>query len=242
MIHRAKTGQTAYGEAIGILLLDTHVPFIHGDVGNARSYSYPVRFHRVDGLTAGRIFCHDRGFMDAMIDGARALQREGVRAITGDCGFMAIYQAEVKRAVTVPVFLSSLLLIPFIAATLAEDARVGVVTANAGALTPEVFAGIGVDPSPTRIVGLESAPHFRAAAIDETGVLDSDRISEEVVSAAEGLCQTHPEVRSILLECSLLPPYGEAVARATGLPVYDYLTMVDTVHSALVKKRFDDGL
>jgi len=32
---------------------------------------------------------------------------------------------------------------------------------------------------------------------------------------------------AILLECSLLPPYAKGVADKTGLPVFDYMTMID---------------
>ena len=243
MIHHAIKGQTSYGEAIGILLLDSRAPFIHGDVGNARSYPYPVRFKRIDGLTVERIFAHDLGFIEKMVEGARELEREGVKAITGDCGFMAIYQSAVKAAVNIPVLLSSLIQIPLIQATLPDTAKVGVITADSRSLTFDVFRRIGIDETvATVIFGLENQPHFKAAALDEIGVLDSDRIREEVTAAALRMTAAHPEVRSILLECSMLPPYGEAVSRATGLPVYDFLTMIDYVYSALIKRRFEDSI
>jgi len=242
MIHHAIKGQTSYGEAIGILLLDSRAPFIHGDVGNARTYPYPVRFKRIDGLTVERIFAHDLGFIDKMVAGARELEREGVKAITGDCGFMAIYQSAVKAAVNIPVLLSSLIQIPLIQATLPDTAKIGVITANSKSLTPDVFRRIGVDETATVIVGLENHPHFKAAALDEIGSLDSDRIREEVTASARRMIAAHPEVRSILLECSMLPPYGEAVSRATGLPVYDFLNMIDYVYSALIKRRFEDSI
>lgn len=242
MIHHAVNGQTSYGEAIGILLLDSRAPFIHGDVGNARTYPYPVRFKRIDGLTVERIFAHDMTFVDRMVDGARELQSEGVRAITGDCGFMAIYQAEVKEAVDIPVFLSSLLQIPIIQATIPNNKRVGIITANASSLTHEVFTQIGVDDSKTVVSGMEDCPHFKAAALDEIGTLDSDGIRREIVSAARQMIADHPDVRSLLLECSMLPPYGDAVSKATGLPVYDFLTMIDYVYAALFKRTFEDSL
>ena len=242
MIHHSITGQTSYGETIGILLLDSRAPFIHGDVGNARTYAYPVRFKRIDGLTVERIMAHDLRFIDKMVEGARELQQEGVRAITGDCGFMAIYQSAVRDAVDIPVFLSSLIQIPFIRSTLPDDAKIGVITANAPSLTPDVFKMIGVDGAATVVRGLEMLPYFRAAALDEVGTLDSDRIREEVTDAATRMVAEHPEVQSLLLECSMLPPYGDAVSRATGLPVYDFLTMIDYVYSALFKRRFEDIL
>jgi hypothetical protein len=39
-------------------------------------------------------------------------------------------------------------------------------------------------------------------------------------------CQRdHPEIGLWLFECANMPPYAAAVTRATGLPVYDALTL-----------------
>jgi hypothetical protein len=198
MIFTANKGQTSYGEAIGILLLDTETPFILGDVGNAKSYDYPVRFKTVEGLLTDRIFAHDYSFIEGMIAGAQELEREGVKAITGDCGFM---------------------------------------------LTPEVFDKIGLNDIAGLVIrGLQHDKHFKDAVVDEIGTLDSDGIRAEVVQAAKEITSNHPEIRSLLLECSMMPPYSEAVQQATGLPVYDFLTMIDYVYTAVVKKHFADTI
>ena len=63
-----------------------------------------------------------------------------------------------------------------------------------------------------------------------------------MVTAAKELIAAHPKVRAFLMECSMLPPYSEAVQRATGLLVYDFLIMIDYVYSAIVKKRFEDRI
>ena len=34
----------------------------------------------------------------------------------------------------------------------------------------------------------------------------------------------HPDVRAILMECTELPPYSDALRQATGLPVCDAIT------------------
>ena len=65
---------------------------------------------------------------------------------------------------------------------------------------------------------------------------------QEVVGTAKELTAGHPAVRSILLECSMLPPYGKDVQQVVNLPVYDYLTMIDFVYSSVVKKRFDEAM
>ncbi|MBT3485592.1 MAG: aspartate/glutamate racemase family protein [Desulfobacula sp.] len=241
MIFTANKGQTSYGEAIGILLLDTTIPFIQGDVGNATSYDYPVRYKTVEGLTGERIFNHDYSFIDKMVAGAKELEQEGVKAITGDCGFMAIFNREVKESVNIPVFLSSLLQIPFIRSTLPDSAKIGIITANSKSLTSEVFEKIGIlDKKNLVIYGLEEEKNFKAAAIDEIETLDSDAIRQEVLCVAKKIIAEHPETRSFLLECSMLPPYSEAVQLATGFPVYDFITMIDYAYSTIVKKRFED--
>jgi hypothetical protein len=92
MIYQARPGQTSSGEAIGILLLDTSVPFIPGDVANATTYDFPVRFQKVEGFSVARAIGKDPGIYDALLAAARDLVDQGVRAVTGDCGFMAFHQ------------------------------------------------------------------------------------------------------------------------------------------------------
>ncbi len=240
MFYRAKPGQVSYGEAIGILLLDSCAPFIPGDVANASTYSFPVRFQRVPGLSVERIFNHDLALVDDMIEAAVELKANGVRAITGDCGFMALYQEQIARAVGIPTFLSSLLQVPFIDRLIGEKDKIGIITANAGALDDKVLKPCGADlPEKLAVRGLENCPAFREAFIEEKGILDSSKVEEEVVAAARELTGEVPETRALLFECSVLAPYGAAVQQVTGLPVFDYITMINYVYSAVVKKRFD---
>lgn len=239
MLYRAKPGQYSYGEAIGILLLESAAPFIPGDVANASTYSFPVRFKKVPGLTVERIFNHDFTLVDAVLDAASGLKTSGVRAITGDCGFMAIYQKHLTGALNIPVFMSSLLQVAFINNLLGETAKIGIITANAAALNSEVLKPCEAYlPEKIAIRGLEERPHFRAAFIEEKGTLDSQAVEDEVLETARQLIKDESEVRALLLECSVLPPYGAALQQATGLPVFDYVTMINYVYSAVVKKRF----
>ncbi|HDQ13662.1 MAG TPA: aspartate/glutamate racemase family protein [Sediminispirochaeta sp.] len=240
MRYQVKPGQVSYGEAIGILLLENYVPYIPGDVANATSYSYPVRFQRVPGFSVARIMKHDMTVVEDLVRAAKSLEAEGVRAITGDCGFMALYQDRVAREVEVPVFLSSLLQIPFIRLTQPSGSKIGVVTANSRSLTEELLRTAGVpDPGELVIEGLEDTSHFARAVFEEKGGLDPELVEAEVLGAVEKIQKRDPAVRSLLLECSLLPPYGTAVREATGLPVFDYLSMIDYVYSAVVKRKYE---
>ena len=106
--------QVSYGESIGIILLKTVTPAIPGDVANALSFSYPVRNHVIENATIELMFTNPEKLLDKFVFAAKELEREGVKAITGDCGFMAALQQEVANSVAVPVFMSSLIQIPMI--------------------------------------------------------------------------------------------------------------------------------
>jgi hypothetical protein len=83
MIYKTQKGQVSAGEAIGILLLDTSVPFIPGDVANATTYSFPVRFHKVEGFTVQRAIGKEPAMYDRLREAAETLVQQGVRAVTG---------------------------------------------------------------------------------------------------------------------------------------------------------------
>jgi hypothetical protein len=54
--------------------------------------------------------------------------------------------------------------------------------------------------------------------------LDRDEAERATVAAAERLVARCPEVAEIVLECTNMPPYADAVRAATRLPVHDVTT------------------
>lgn len=240
-VYRARRGQVGYGYAIGMLCAEWHIPFIPGDLNNAWTFPFPVRYLSVRGVVGAEVLRgNNEAFADALSAAARQLQAEGVRAITGNCGFMAAYQAHVAAEVDIPVFLSSLLQAPMLTLMLGPARRLGVLTASGASLTPELLAAAGVTDT-TRLVvkGLECAEHFRDVIINECGELDDERMTSEVVQAAQDLVRESPDVGALLLECSDLPPYSHAVQQATGLPVFDWAHLIGYVHNAVIPRRYD---
>lgn len=229
----------SYGEIIGILTLESVVPHILGDTSNASTYSFPVRFQTVKGLSLERVFAKDITMLDSVIEAGKELVKRGVKAVTANCGFMAFFQKELANRLEVPVFLSSLLQVPFISRMLADDEKIGIITANSRILDASLLEKVGIDSSiPLYIKGLENKENFSKAVLEECGILNSDKIEREVVSTAKEMIQEEPKIKAILFECSNLPPYGAAVQEAVGLPVFDFITMINYVYSAVVKKRF----
>lgn len=239
MIYKAKDDQVSYGEAIGILMLDTYTPFIPGDVGNATTYDFPVRYKTVEGLTVERMLKRDPDALELLIEAGKELEQEGVRAITMDCGISALFQDEVANQLDVPVFLSSLLQAPFISRMLADDEKMGLVVVNSDTFNDELLKAAGIEDIPLKIKGVEDRKEFYKAAIKEVGRLDDVKIKQEIVTAVEEMIEDDPKIKAILLECSVLPPYGPAVQKAVNLPVFDYVTMINYIYSTVVKPEYE---
>ncbi len=229
--------QSWYGESIGILILNATYPCIPGNVGNASTFPFPVRYKVVKEASIERLLKkRDKSLIQPFIEAAIELQEEGVKAITGACGFMALFQREVSDAVDVPVFLSSLLQIPFVYQIIKR--KIGIITADSKSLTHDHFISVGVSKEvPLAIKGMEDQKEFREAILEEKGSLDSERIENEVIYVSKELIAEHPDLGAILLECSDLPPYAHAIQQEVNLPIFDFVTMIEYVHAGLVRKQ-----
>lgn len=233
--------QSWHGIPIGILILNASYPCIPGNVGNATSYPFPVRYKEVSEASInGLLNERDPALVQPFVDGARELEAEGVRAIAGACGFMALFQREIAEAVRIPVCMSSLLQIPFIRQILPRRQRIGILTANAGALTDAHFDAVGVTGTEGLVIrGLEHCQEFREAVLEEKGTLDSDLMEREVVAVAKEMTAADPDIGAVLLECSDLPPFAHAVQEAVSLPVFDFNTMIRHIQTAAVQRPYN---
>ena len=232
---RVAGGFNQYGFTVGILMLDTRFPRIPGDMGNAATFPFPVRYHRVAGADPDRVVRQGAaGLLGAFVDGARQLESEGVGAITTNCGFLVKFQRELAKSVRVPVFTSSLLLVPLVHRLLPPGQRVGIMTVNATSLTPEHLAGAGIDSEiPIAVAGMETEKEFTRVMLDNELVLDVDVAREEHVRIARRLVSDHPDIGAIVLECTNMPPYTADIQRETGRPVFDIVSLVVMLHGAL---------
>ena len=232
---RVEGGANLYGYSVGVLVLDTQFPRIPGDIGNAGTFDFPVRYLRVAGATSEAVVRGgQRELLPLFVEGARSLEREGVGAITTSCGFLARFQPALAAAVSIPVFTSSLMLVPLVHRMLPPDRAVGILTVDASALGAEHLAGAGV-PRDMRVVvaGLETEKEFTRVLLDDRLALDVEAARQEHVTVARRMLEAHPEIGAIVLECTNMPPYRADVQAATGLPVFDITSLVRMVHEAL---------
>ena len=229
------------GEAIGILIIDCLLPLPPGDVANATTYPFPVRYRVVKAASSNRlIYERDPSLLPLFIEAGWELIHEGVKALTGDCGYLALFQKELADEFPVPVFMSSLLQIPFIHRTLRRGEKVGIICADKSNLTEQLLRNVGVDENiPVQIAGMEDVPGFYDPIVRQKRILDFERVEAEVVRQAKELVANDDKVKVILLECSDLPPYAAAIQEAVNLPVFDFNTMINYIFSSLVRYRYD---
>lgn len=232
-------GQVVSGFPVGILLLNNWYPTIPGNVANGMTYNFPVRHKMVEGATWERINCGDPTLTEEIIEVARSLQGEGCRVICGACGYFGHFHRAVADALEVPVFLSSLIQVPFIKATLKIPQKVGIICADSTALTGGIWESCGVDPESCIVAGMPKGGEFDRGILHDQGDFDSGQICRELVETVQVLLSEHPEVGALLLECSDLPPYAAELQRIVRLPVFDYITMIKFAHSAVCQKPYE---
>lgn len=252
MLKEVRGGRNIYGAIIGIILQERTFPRIPGDMGNASTFDFPVRLHLlkgVDSSTRWKIFAGDEKLLELFINAAKQLEQEGVRAITSTCGFLIQYQDVIADAVSIPVFMSSLLQIPLVYRMLRKDQVIGVITANAGpkGLGKRHFLAAGAADIPIVTIGMEGSKGFEAIipvmddslpAGQDREILYPEQLRDDIVERAKRLVQENPNVGAIVLECANLPPFAKAVQDAVNLPVFDFVTLTNFVFSALVRKEF----
>jgi hypothetical protein len=240
MIYRATKGQTTYGEYIGIMLMDIFMPFPPGCPANASTFSFPVKYKVVKGANMERlVYQKEKDLLPLFIDAGWELVHEGVKAITGNCGFMILYQEDLAKELPVPVFMSSLLQLQFISRMLKPKEKIGIITTLSNKLTPEMLkVATGGAAIPIKVTGMEDKKHFVEVVHQEKGVMDFERMQTEVIEVARNLVKNDDMVKAILLECTDLPPFAAAVQKEINLPIFDYTTMVNFVFSAFARTKF----
>lgn len=234
-----KKGQYVSGYSVGILYLDDcWYPVLPGNVANLSTYDFPVVLKKVTNCTQDRIHAGDPTLADDIIAAAKQLEEEGARAISGACGFFGNYQDLVAGTVDIPVFLSSVIQLPWIKTGLKRHQNIGMLTADINGITENLFSSCGVtNPDYVKVKGLSDLPEF-SAIVESRGSFNEDIVREEVIQAALELVKENPDMGAILLECSDLPPYSSDIQQATGLPVFDFITMINWIHMATTQKPY----
>ncbi|MBW1699302.1 MAG: aspartate/glutamate racemase family protein [Deltaproteobacteria bacterium] len=242
MEEHVEGGRNTYGEIIGILMQERLFPRIPGDIGNASTFNFPVRMQMIRGVdisTRFKLFEGNESLIQPFIHGAKALEEAGVRAITSCCGFLILFQDIIAEAVNVPVFMSSLMLIPIVHRMLKKGQSIGVITSNATdkGLGKRHYQAAGAGDIPIETIGMEGSNAWETIAKDKT-VLNPEQVKQDLIDRAQLLIEKNPTIGALVLECANMPPYAKAIQDRVNLPVFDIVTFINFVYSAVVQRKY----
>ncbi|MBC7608283.1 MAG: aspartate/glutamate racemase family protein [Polaromonas sp.] len=210
---------------LGVVMLDTRFPRLPGDIGHPDAFGVPTSLRVVKGAWPDKVVQSGAGLragrvVPAFVFVVRAMERDGAKAITTSCGFLVLLQKELQAAVKVPVVTSSLLQLPGL---LAAQLKVGVLTISGGKLGVEHLRAAGVPRDRLKDVvvqGVDPKGEFATAILGNQLYMDVIQASAEVVAAAVALKKREPSLQHLVLECTNMPPYRDAIEAATGMKTW----------------------
>lgn len=236
----ATGGKAVYGAQLGILMLESKFPRIYGEIGNARTWPFPVHYKVIKGASPDLVIRQQgAGLLDAFIEGARGLTDIGVDGITTNCGFLTLFQEELSHACPeVPVLTSSLMQYGMIKSMLPAGREVGIISISAANLSEQHLAAAGV-PVDATIVGTdEVGGELSRVVLNGEQRLDVGLAEQDMLEAARVLMEKNPKVGAILLECTNMTPYSASINSLIGLPVFDMYSFICWFQSALAPRDF----
>jgi len=238
-------GQMVGGTAIGIIMMGpVWLPWMPGNICNATTFNFPVLYKMMEEVVALEMVVATKPHpqvLEWVIAAGKELEKQGCRAITANCGYFGNYQKKVAAALNVPVFLSPLMQIPIIQCALKPDQKVGVICTNGRILraAPDLLKNCGVDDLSSVVIGgAEDFPEFDESFNVGVGRVNNVKVEQELVSLAKQMVSKNPEIGALVLECTEMPPYAWAIQKAVRLPVFDYVTMINWVYDAVVRRPF----
>lgn len=226
---------THRGGALGILMLQDPSNDQPGSLYHPMTFPFPTICRRVPGAWVKNVvFGGEDDLMEAAFtSAAHEMVRDGAIGITSNCGFTIKYQRAMTRALSVPVSMSSLLLLPYLMATI--KGRIGVLSFDSRPLTHDLLKSVGLELHDRMVIaGIEDSETWRAV-MSKSGSNCADaerprenytnsRLARDVLASVSLLRKQHGDLDALLFECAGFPVVTEEVRQQTRLPVYDAVT------------------
>ncbi len=134
------------GFSTGIITIDFNYVKLPSNVANATTFAFPVVYEDIV-LEIEGLFNGEDKLLDVVIEAPKKLEKKGLRAIVGTCGYFNHFQEQVRDAVAVPVYLSSVLQIPLIKMGLKPDQKIAVLVADGAGANADFFAKVNASIS-----------------------------------------------------------------------------------------------
>lgn len=233
-------GQNIHGIPIGVLCLESYYGKIPGHIKNATTFNFPITYKVVKGATPANVVKNEgKDLIGPFIKAAKELEKEGVQAITGSCGFLTIFQKELADCVDIPVYASSLIQVPMIHRMLKPSQKIGLLVACKESFTRRHLLSVGAESVPVCIAGMDRQPEFCDVIIDrKREELDIQQLENEVLTVVGELADNNSDMGALVIECTDLPPFAHLIQQRIGIPVFDIITLTNMVYQAVVRNGY----
>jgi hypothetical protein len=245
---KARKDHRCYGMGLGIIILDDVYPGFPGDVRNASAYPFPIQYEIAEGVDIWALV-HEEDkspCREPIRRAASKLEKMGCRAIAAECGYFAYFQKDIAGYVDVPVFMSSLLQVPFAQQLIGPNKVVGILAARAKQLKQAHLEAVGIQPGSNYVVaGAEDdgrCPQFEnlwyAPARPDPPQAIYDRAEEDFVKVAVNFYRAHSNMGAMMLECTGMQPFARAIQRKIDIPIFSWGTLLDYAYSVAVHRDY----
>jgi len=235
-------GQALGGVAIGIILFARAGGGLPpGSVENALTFDYPVLFQPIESASVKTVVSPsiDKKVLSQLIEAGLFLEQQGCRAIIGACGYFANYLPDVVQKLHKPCYFSSLMQLPLVLNALRPEQKVGILCADGRVLgSAPVLKNCGLhDRSRLVVAGAEVLPEMKKILAD-SGSHNPQKLEDELIELGADMLNREPNIGAIVLECTLFPTHAWGIQKALQLPIFDFATLIDWVHSSVVRKQY----
>lgn len=244
-----RRNHVGYGMGLGILLLDDAYPGYPGDVRNPSAYPFPIQYEIAEGVSNQTlVWDQDKSpCLRPILTAAGRLERLGCRAIAAECGYFAYFQSNVAEALSVPVFMSSLLQVPFARQVVGPAGKVAIFCAQRRFLTDFHLTGVGIDPDDQHIRIFGAQDEFGCAEFDklwdpekrpESPWADYDTAERQMVQTCQRIVIAEPDIRAFVFECTGMQPFARAVQVAIDRPIFSWGTLLDYAYGIVAHRDY----
>ena len=217
-----------------ILQLDTRFPRIPGDVASPDTYLQPVQVNKIPQASVDRIVtAHPDQYDISSLEQICAKITQGIAV--SSCGFLGYWQDHLAAHCKRPLITSALIDLPRCQSLHTPD-EIAIVTFNADILQSPLYqpmlAGFAGP-----IIGLKPDMHLRKVISEDSTALDIQRAEDEMLHLLTPILSSG-KIKALVLECTNLPPYKNAIKTAFNIQIYDILTSLDARIPHMVKPEF----
>jgi len=245
---KARKDHRCYGMGLGIIILDDVYPGFPGDVRNASAYPFPIQYEIAEGVDIqALVWAEDKSpCLEPIKRAAKKLEKMGCRAIAAECGYFAYFQKDIAGYVDVPVFMSSLLQVPFAQQLIGPNKVVGLLAAQKQCMTEAHLRAVGIQPGSNYVLG-GACDDGRCVEFDHLWLASKrpsppgayyDKAEKEFLEVAIEFYQAHPNMGAMVLECTGMQPFARALQREIDIPIFSWGTLLDYAYSVVVHRDY----